>query len=355
MSALAAALRARIAKDGPISVAEYMQICLSDPVHGYYRRGDPLGAAGDFTTAPEISQMFGELLGLWAFETWRLLGMTEPLRLVELGPGRGTLMADALRALRKAISSLVDVHLVEINPTLRTHQRKALGEANVTWHDSIATLPPGPAIILANEFVDALPVRQFVRTTEGWRERMIGLSGEALAFVAGPVLADAPLEAAHRDASIGAIAEIGTEAQTMITTLAARLREDGGALLLIDYGPARSAPGDSLQALRAHRPVDPLAFPGESDLTAHVDFAALARTARDAGAKTYGPVAQGIFLNRLGIVARAAMLTKRATPPQAKAIDAACKRLIGDSEMGTLFKVLAIAGPQAPALPGFDS
>jgi NADH dehydrogenase [ubiquinone] 1 alpha subcomplex assembly factor 7 len=353
MTVLAAALRARIAEHGPISVAAYMEACLSDPQHGYYRRRDPLGAQGDFTTAPEISQMFGELLGLWALETWRLLGVTAPLRLVELGPGRGTLMADALRALRKAAPP-VEVHLVEINLALRERQRTALGDATVIWHDAIDTLPHGPAILLANEFFDALPVRQFVRDDDGWHERMVGLSGAQFAFTAGPVLADPPLAPAHRDAPVGAIVEVGSAAQAMIAALAARLRAQGGALLLIDYGAARSAPGDSLQALRAHQPVDPLAAPGECDLTAHVDFAALASVAVAAGAKAYGPVAQGIFLNRLGIVARAAMLTTRATAAQAKAIEAACKRLIGDSEMGTLFKVLAIAGPEAPVLPGFD-
>jgi NADH dehydrogenase [ubiquinone] 1 alpha subcomplex assembly factor 7 len=357
MTALEAALRRRIAEQGPISIADYMALCLNDPEHGYYRSGDPLGTGGDFTTAPEISQMFGELLGLWAAETWQLMGAPNPVRLIELGPGRGTLMADALRAVRQAapaFAAAIDLHLVEINPALRERQRQTLVGAPASWHERIETLPTGPALILANEFFDALPIRQFVRAADGWHEREVGLAGDRLTYVSGPPVAAPPLEPAHADAPVGAIAEIGAAAQSTIATLAARLCASGGALLLIDYGPARSAPGDSLQALQRHQKVDPLAAPCDSDLTAHVDFAALARVARAQGAASFGPLAQGVFLNRLGIVARAAMLARRATAAQARDIEAACRRLIGDSEMGTLFKVLAIAGPDAPAPPGFD-
>jgi NADH dehydrogenase [ubiquinone] 1 alpha subcomplex assembly factor 7 len=357
MTALDAALRRRIAEQGPITLADYMAACLTDPAHGYYRRGDPLGEAGDFTTAPEISQMFGELLGLWAAETWQQMGAPNKVRLIELGPGRGTLMADALRAVRQAapaFAAALDLHLVEINPSLRARQRQALGDTPASWHERIDSLPPGPALIVANEFFDALPIRQFVREADGWHERMVGLAGDRLAYVSGPPVAEPPIEPAHADAPVGAIAEIGAVAQSVVATLVARLCASGGVLLLIDYGPARSAPGDSLQALRRHQKVDPLAAPGDSDLTAHVDFAALARVARASEAVAFGPVAQGVFLNRLGIVARAAMLARRATAAQARDIEAACRRLIGDSEMGTLFKVLAIAGPDAPAPPGFD-
>lgn len=357
MTALAAALRRRIAEQGPISIADYMQACLADPEHGYYRRNDPLGAGGDFTTAPEISQMFGELLGVWAAQTWQDMGSPDPVRLIELGPGRGTLMADALRAIRQTVpefAAAIDLHLVEINPALRARQREALANAAATWHENFDALPPGPAIIFANEFFDALPIRQFVRESDGWHERLVGLAGDAFTYLSGGPIAAPPLEPAQMDASIGAVAETGLAAQAVVAALAARLRASGGVLLLIDYGPAQSAAGESLQALQRHRNIDPLAAPGESDLTAHVDFAALARVARESGAKTFGPVAQGIFLNRLGIVARAAMLARRATPAQARDIEAACRRLIGDSEMGTLFKVLAIAGPEAPVPPGFD-
>jgi SAM-dependent MidA family methyltransferase len=357
MTALDAALRRRIAEQGPISIGDYMHACLADPEHGYYRRNDPLGAGGDFTTAPEISQMFGELLGLWAAETWQQMGAPNPARLIELGPGRGTLMADALRAVRQAapaFAAALDLHLVEINPVLRERQRQALAGAPANWHERVETLPSGPALILANEFFDALPIRQFVREADGWHERRVGVSSDQLTYVSGTLVAAPPLEPAQINAPVGAIAETGTAAQAMIATLASRLRASGGALLLIDYGPARSAPGDSLQALQRHQKVDPLAAPGDSDLTAHVDFAALARVARECGAKAFGPVAQGVFLNRLGIVARAAMLARSATAAQARDIEAACRRLIGDSEMGTLFKVLAIAGPDAPAPPGFD-
>ncbi len=246
MTALAAALRRRIADQGPISIADYMQACLADPEHGYYRRNDPLGAGGDFTTAPEISQMFGELLGVWAAQSWRDMGSPSKVRLVELGPGRGTLMADALRAIRQTVpefAAAIDIHLVEINPALRERQRQALSGTHATWHDAIETLPPGPAVIFANEFFDALPVRQFVRDRDGWHERMVGVAGEQLTYVSGRLIATPPLEPAHVDAPVGAIAEIGAAAQSVIALLAERLRQSGGVLLLIDYGPARSAPG----------------------------------------------------------------------------------------------------------------
>jgi NADH dehydrogenase [ubiquinone] 1 alpha subcomplex assembly factor 7 len=352
-------LAERIRREGPLSVAEYMAICLGDPAHGYYRHAEAVGAAGDFITAPEISQMFGELIGLWAAEIWSAMGRPAALRLVELGPGRGTLMADALRAIEKAAPSFraaLDLHLVEINARLRVQQKATLATSRPTWHESIATVPQGPAIFIANEFFDALPVRQYERAADGWRERCVGLAadGDRFAFVRGALASDPPLESAHRDAATGAIVEVSPEGRTVAAAIAARIAAQGGAALIVDYGAPASGTGDTLQAVRRHRKVDALDAPGECDLTAHVDFAALARAARAAGAAAYGPVPQGLFLNRIGIAARAAMLLRTATPAQAHDIATASARLIDERQMGTLFKALALVARDAPAPPGFD-
>ena len=348
----------RIRRDGPLPVSEYMALCLGDPEHGYYRSTDPIGRGGDFITAPEISQMFGELVGLWAASVWETLGRPTPLRLVELGPGRGTLMADALRAIRKAMPAFGDaaaIHLVEINPALRARQAAVLDDAHPVWHDSLDAVPTGPAIVIANEFFDALPVAQYVRLDDGWHERCVGLEPDGrLAFVPGANVADPPLEPAHARAAAGAIVEVAPASRALAAALAARIAANGGAALIIDYGAPASGSGDTLQAVRQHKVVGALAMPGESDLTAHVDFAALARAVRDAGAAAHGPVPQGVFLTRLGIVARAAVLVRDAAPPQRTAIAAACERLIGAAQMGTLFQVLAITARDASAPPGFD-
>jgi NADH dehydrogenase [ubiquinone] 1 alpha subcomplex assembly factor 7 len=359
VTALGRALIERIRRDGPLPVAEYMALCLGDPEHGYYRGADAVGRTGDFITAPEISQMFGELIGAWAAAVWSAIGEPSPVRLVELGPGRGTLMADALRAVARPapeFRAAIDLHLVEINRALRARQAEALAAAQPTWHESIASVPAGPAIIIANEFFDALPVEQYVRTSEGWRARCIGLdaAGESLAFVVGPPVAEPPLEPAHRNAPAGAIIETSPAGRALVRSLVARIAADGGAALIVDYGAPTSGAGDTLQAVRQHRMVGPLELPGESDLTAHVDFATLARAARQAGAAVHGPLPQGLFLNRLGIAARAAVLLRQATPRQRREITGACERLIGETQMGTLFQVLALTAPHAPVPPGFD-
>jgi SAM-dependent MidA family methyltransferase len=356
---LAARLAARIVRDGPIGVDAWMEACLADPAHGYYRAGVPVGAAGDFTTAPEVSQIFGELLGAWAVAAWAALGRPSPLRLVELGPGRGTLMADALRATARPAADFhraIDLHLVEINPALRDLQRRAIDRA-VTWHDDIDGVPGGPCVVLANEFLDALPVRQFLRGADGWRERRVGLAEGRFVFVPGPLVADPPLEPAHVTAAgPGDVAEIPQAAHGFMRRLAVRLRRDGGAALFVDYGPQASGIGDTLQAVRRHRPADPLADPGVVDLTAHVDFAALARGARAAGLRAWGPVPQGVFLTRLGLHARAAALARAASPAQRIAIERGCARLAGEAGMGRLFKVLALAAPGFPDVPpGFEA
>lgn len=358
MTPLGRALAERIRRDGPLSVAEYMALCLGDPQHGYYRRADAIGRGGDFITAPEISQIFGELIGLWAATVWTAIGQPVPLRLVELGPGRGTLMADALRAITKTVPALraaIDLHLVEINARLRERQAAALAAARPCWHDSPATIPEGPAIIIANEFLDALPVQQFIRLGDGWHERSVGLEGDRLIYATGALVSNPPLEPAHAQAPLGATVEISQASRDLVAMVAARIAAQGGAALFIDYGAPASGTGDTLQAVREHQKVDPLELPGESDLTAHVDFAAAARAARAVGAAVHGPVPQGLFLSRLGIAARAAILLRNAAPAQRRDIETACERLIGEAQMGSLFQVLAITAPRAPTPPGFPS
>jgi NADH dehydrogenase [ubiquinone] 1 alpha subcomplex assembly factor 7 len=352
ISALGERLAQRIRAAGPISIAEYM-----DEVGAfYYGTRDPFGAAGDFITAPEVSQIFGELIGAWCMDLWQRLGAPDPVLLVELGPGRGTLMADALRAAQivPAFARALRLHLVERSPVLRCLQKEKLGALAPQWHDGIATLPPGPMLLIANEFLDALPIRQFERRGDAWHERRIALAGdgESLAFVLDP---QPSLFAAHLpSAQDGAIAELSPAAASLGAALGARLATEGGAALFIDYGYSTSACGDTLQAVRHHRPHAVLDEPGSADLTAHVDFAAFASAARAGGAKVFGPVTQGAFLRSLGIEARAAQLLKRASPAQAQAIRAGCQRLIDPAAMGTLFKVLALGQKGAPAPAGFS-
>ncbi len=352
---LLAVLCQRIARSGPLTVAEFMATALGDPGHGYYTTRDPLGCTGDFTTAPEISQMFGELIGLWCADLWQRSG-GGPRILVELGPGRGTLIRDAMRAIPGG-SGPITVHLVEISPALRQRQRQTLRHLDVTWHTSLADLPQGPSIILANEFYDALPTRQFERARDGWHERLVGFGEEdgRLQFLAGPVIDPGPLIAPDilAAAQPGDIVEHSPARLDHVTALAQRLTAQGGTALIIDYGPAHSAVGDSLQAIRAHRPAPPLAEPGQADLTTHVDFASLADAARRAGACIYGPVTQRAFLRALGIELRANTLLASAPPARRRQITSALDRLIAPDQMGILFKVLAIAHPEAPVPAGF--
>ncbi len=345
---LAQRIAQRIAEDGPLSVAEYMAAALTDPAHGYYMGRDPLGAGGDFITAPEISQMFGELIGLWCADTWQRLGAPAQVALVELGPGRGTLMADALRAARQepAFAAALEVHLVEASPALKARQAEALAGAEPTWHETLAGVPELPLLLIANEFFDALPVRQLVRQADGWGERSVALAeeSEALSFAVSPP--DPALEAlvpeSLRDAPVEQVFEVSPASQEIARAIGQRLKAQGGAALIIDYGHETSALGETLQAVRRHAPHDVLSDPGTADLTCHVDFAALALAAREAGAAAHGPVAQGAFLERLGIAARAARLMEQATPPQREDIRAARLRLTAPDQMGELFRVLAL-------------
>jgi NADH dehydrogenase [ubiquinone] 1 alpha subcomplex assembly factor 7 len=354
-SALADLIAAQIRNDGPISVAQYMALALGHPRYGYYVTRDPLGAAGDFTTAPEISQMFGELIGLWCAETWRAMGAPVPVVLAELGPGRGTLMADLLRAASvvPGLRQALDVWMVETSPVLATRQRATLGEA-ARWTDRVTALPAGPAIFVANEFFDALPVRQFEMTPHGWRERMVGLDGGRLVLALAPdppgaIAADLPA-----DARAGVVAELSPDSQAIAAFIGGRIAAEGGAALIVDYGPAESGLGDSLQAVKAHAFADVLANPGEADLTAHVDFARLARAALGAGARAWGPVPQGAFLASLGIGARAARLAAKGDAAR-REVEAALHRLTAPDQMGTLFKVLAMTRADAPCPPGFEA
>jgi NADH dehydrogenase [ubiquinone] 1 alpha subcomplex assembly factor 7 len=342
----------RIALTGPISIADFMAEALGHPRLGYYRAALPVGAAGDFTTAPEISQMFGELLGAWLAERWRAMGRPQPVVLVELGPGRGTLMADALRATRgvTGFHAAIDLHLVEINARLQALQRTALGDVTTTWHARLEDVPPGPMLLVANEFFDALPVRQFEKTPIGWVERMVGLEpdGETLRVALAPGIT--PYASLLPDASAGAQAEISEMSRAIASAIGARLRRNGGWALIADYGYDRGSHGASLQAVRDHRGAILLDRPGETDLSAHVDFAALAEAA---GMPTFGPVGQGEFLQRLGIMQRAETLKARAGETERRAIDAALARLIGPDQMGTLFRVLAVGDSRSAAPAGF--
>jgi NADH dehydrogenase [ubiquinone] 1 alpha subcomplex assembly factor 7 len=347
MTALGDMLAARIDTDGPLSVADYMAACLAHPEWGYYLRKDPLGAAGDFITAPEISQMFGELLGLWASAVWQSMGEPADIVLAELGPGRGTLMADFLRAadMVPPFRRALHIHLVEISPMFRAAQRQILKDVHVTWHKDIRDLPAGPLLLIANEFFDALPISQYVRTAKGWQERLIGRQDDALAFSPGPVVdLDGP------PAENGDIFEINRPARDIARWLGGRLIEQGGAALIIDYGHANTSAGETLQAVRHHRPAAVLENPGDADLTAHVDFQALAEAARPAQATEV--VSQGAFLRSLGIELRADRLIS-ATPQKADIVANACRRLIEPSGMGTLFKVRALTHPGLPTPPGF--
>ena len=361
LSPLQSEIRKLIQSSGPMPVWRYMELCLMHPEHGYYVSRDPLGREGDVTPAPEVSQMFGELLGLWAASVWRAIGSPPALRLVELGPGRGTMMADALRALRvlPPLYQSLSTHLVEINPVLREKQSATLsGVRNLSWHDSIDDVPEGPAVIFANEYFDVLPIHQVVKRETGWHERVIKLDdGGKLVFAA----ADEPtprfevlLPPLVRAAPVGAVFEWRPDAEIM--KIAKRVREQDGAALIIDYGHLRSDAGDTFQAIARHSFADPLKNPGQADVTAHVDFQALVRAAEDMGARAHGPVTQGEFLKRLGIETRALTLMGKTTPEVSADISNALKRLTdsGRGGMGSMFKVLAITEPHLTSVAGLS-
>ncbi|HWB50611.1 MAG TPA: SAM-dependent methyltransferase [Stellaceae bacterium] len=351
-------LSRHIRAHGPLTVAAFMAMALHDPRDGYYARRQPLGAAGDFTTAPEISQIFGELIGLWCADLWQRMGRPDPVVIAELGPGRGVLMADFLRAAAgvDGFRQAVRLHLVEASERLRVEQSRRLAAAAPVWCTDIAGLPEGPLLLVANEFLDALPVRQLVRGRAHWAERLLGLDADGeLCFVLGPESAalDLLVPTGRRHADPGAIVELCPAAAALAAALAERLGRAPGAALFIDYGYGDGAPRSTLAAIEAHHPVGILDAPGAADLSAHVDFAAFAAAARAAGGRIYGPVPQGRFLAALGAEARLAALLRRAGAGQRAALETGLRRLIDPAEMGTLFKVLAITSPGLPAPAGF--
>lgn len=350
MTPLARLLAERIRETGPISLADYMAECLLHPVHGYYTTREPFGTAGDFTTAPEISQMFGELLGLALAQAWLDRGSPARFTLAELGPGRGTLMADILRATKgvPGFHAAAQVTLVEASPRLRDVQAATLAGQAPTWVDRIEDLPQAPLFLVANEFLDALPIRQFQHGPQGWQERLIGLRDGALTFGLSAPLPQVPDTPAFRNAPKGALVEDNLPARLAVAEVSTRIARHGGVAYWIDYGGWRSQ-GDTLQALRQHRPDDPLAHPGAADLTAHVDFEPLA-----ALAQAFAYDTQGAVLTRLGIDARAERLARNLTGAALESHRAAHHRLTDPSEMGSLFKILAITSAGAPPPPGFS-
>jgi len=358
---LEAEIRRRIALAGPMPVRQFMTLCLTHPEHGYYMTRDPFGRAGDFVTAPEVSQIFGELIGLWAATVWQAMGEPENVRLVELGPGRGTMMLDALRAAQVVprFRTALVVHMIEMSAALRQRQEETLRGLNVPmlWHSSFDQVPEGPVIVLANEFFDALPVHQAVKQINGWYERMVGIDGQdnfTFTIADEPIPLFEQLLPQHvRNAPLGAVFEWRPD--NMALELGRRVMRQGGAALVIDYGHIESAPGETLQAVGRHGFADPLGAPGTVDLTAHVDFQALALAAEGMGVRTHGPLDQAEFLRRMGIDRRAAALKARASPEKSADIDVAVARLTGQGRtgMGKLFKVIAFADPKLDALPGF--
>jgi SAM-dependent MidA family methyltransferase len=353
---LAGRLGERIRREGPMPVDRFMQACLDDPEEGYRLKAETIGAGGDFVTAPEIGQVFGELIGLWCAVAWEGMGLPSPLRLVELGPGRGTLMRDALRAarVRPAFLDAASVHLVEISEPLRRRQRELLSPPDekgtaapdIAWHERLEDVPTGPAIVIGNEFLDALPIRQLVHHASAWRERVVEAApAGGLRFATGGEVdhADAPPQP-------GAIVELRPGEDDLLAALAAR--EAPVLALFLDYGPAGPSFGDTLQAVRRHGYADPLAEPGSADLTAHVQFAAFAAKARAAGLAVSGPRTQAEFLGRLGIAERTARLMA-ANPDRAGEIEAATHRLMSPTGMGQLFKAIAVQSPGLPPPPAF--
>jgi len=341
-----------------------MAEALGHPDFGYYKTRETIGRDGDFVTAPEVSQMFGELIGVWCADMWQRMGAPLKFCLVELGPGKGTLMADLMRALA-AIPGAVEaaqIHLVETSPRLAAQQRQkldAVGISGAHWHQRLEDVPNGASIVIANEFFDALPIRQFFRSGEGWRERLVDLdpdrNGFRFTLATRPTPDPEILPAELRSVPVDSIVEVCPTAQALVSDLAERISQDDGAALIIDYGPAQSGPGDSLQAVSDHDSHAVLDRPGEIDLTAHVDFYTLARVAKETGIAAHGPVTQGSFLEALGIDLRAAALAEHATPAQQQDLRTATDRLVSPDQMGELFKVMALTRADQHPPAGFGA
>lgn len=354
---LIALIRAR----GPITIADYMADALYHPQDGYYMTRSPIGAEGDFTTAPEVSQIFGELVGLWLVQSWTDMGSPASFNLVELGPGRGVLMHDILRAarLRPAFLDAAHVWLVETSGRMRLEQRRRVKDAGVRmdWADRFADVPPAPTLIIANEFFDCFPIRQFERGATGWRERMVGLAadGDGLAFTVDATPPDPSLDLPSKEnVAEGAIFELSTAAEAAADEIARALHERGGRALIIDYGHLHDGYGETLQAVRRHQYWPVLSSPGSADITAHVNFERLTRAAFNAGASAHGPVAQGAFLERLGLPFRLERLSQGKSPQEVMALHQGAQRLVSPTQMGELFKAFCISAPGLPAPAGFQ-
>ncbi|MDF1734137.1 MAG: SAM-dependent methyltransferase [Minwuia sp.] len=345
-TALEETLVAEIAADGPMPLDRFMRRALFDPEYGYYTTSEPFGVAGDFITAPEISQMFGELLGLWAADMWQRMGAPENIVLAEIGPGRGTLMADALRAIHRAAPQMLatgTVCLVEASPRLQAVQAERLAGHRISFVDRVGKLPEGPLLLIANELLDALPIRQVTRAGGALMERCIGVSNGKLCFVDEPLVFETPED--MPELKDGEVFEVSEEGRRLVEVIGTRLAVQGGAALFIDYGHGETAAGDTLQAVRRHAFHPILSDVGSADLTAHVDFAAMARAAIHGGACAFGPISQRDLLRRLGVEPRLAQLVARAEPPTRDALVAAYHRLTDPDRMGTLFKALCITSP----------
>jgi len=361
---LAEKIKAIISVNGPISVTDYFALCLADPEHGYYKTRDPFGRGGDFVTAPEVSQLFGEMIGVFLVEAWQKhLKPRRSLRVAEIGPGRGTMMADILRTIRQLAPDLYDVatvHLVETSPPLRTIQQATLASyaGKLAWHESFDEIPPGFLLFVANEFFDAVPIRQFVKTANGFRERMVGIDETGnLGFTIGVTGLDpALLPSGHQAAPLGSITEVAPARMAIMQLLSDRLFDSGGTTLMIDYGHLASGFGDTLQAVFKHAFDPPLAHPGEADLTSHVDFQSLAEIARSRSIAVNGMITQGEFLLKLGLLERAGALGRGKSPEQQAEIQMAVERLAGTgpNQMGGLFKVMSVSSPDVRVAPFMD-
>ncbi len=340
MTPLEKLIRELIVSEGPLPLDRYMSLCLGHPEHGYYMARNPFGETGDFVTAPEVSQIFGELIGVWCIAAWTAMGQPSTFHLVELGPGRGTLMKDMLRTARRAAPQFAEaalLHLVETSPVLRQMQREMLG-VDAIWHDRLADVPEGPLIVIANEFFDAIPIRQFEKRDDRWHERVVGLKDDGL--VLGLIAADLGPQGAEGD-----IVEFAPARSAIAREIGERLSRQPGASLIIDYGHLASALGDTLQAMRRHGFVSILESPGHCDLTSHVDFEALGKALTDGGAAAMPGLTQRGFLLAMGLEQRTAMLAAKSDARTRAMLERQMTRLAGESQMGNLFKVLAAVSP----------
>lgn len=343
-------IRSQITQYGPMDIGQFMALCLGHPEHGYYMKQDPFGSVGDFTTAPEVSQMFGEMIGAWVCDLWIQMGQPEKLTLLECGPGRGTLMSDLMRVTARAphFKDACAVHLLEISPFLKTKQAELLAAYNPAWHEGLDSVPTdAPVIVIGNEFLDALPFRQLMKIDEQWVERVVGVEVDQFVF-------GLKKTALRPDSSIrahdGDMFEIAPARLSFVEGVSDLIKTAGGAALFLDYGHIKSGTGDTFQAVHKHEYVSPLENVGNADLTSHVDFEALGAV----DAQVFGPVEQGAFLKKLGIETRAASLTKKADDKQAKHIQSGLHRLTHSDEMGTLFKVIGFTHDDRLQLSGFS-